>query len=85
MQEQINSEVRGQQQRRDPHLPFDVLITSYEIILRDMLFLRMLPIRLCVIDEAHRLKNAQSALVQTLKNDYCIPRWLLLTGSVAHI
>lgn len=48
----------------DPSRPsFDVLLTSYEIVLKDKAFLtdRRLPWAAVVVDEAHRLKTSSSA------------------------
>jgi SNF2 family DNA or RNA helicase len=43
-------------QHRDPNLEFDVLVTSFELALKDVHFLKIIPFKLCIIDEAHRLK-----------------------------
>lgn len=52
------------QQRKDPPLFFDVLITTYDLILHDLEFLSKFIWRYVIIDEAHRLKNSKSVLVQ---------------------
>ncbi|PVD33729.1 hypothetical protein C0Q70_04989 [Pomacea canaliculata] len=59
---------------------FDVLITTYEVCLKDSLFLQSLFWHVLVVDEAHRLKNCESLLYQTLE------KWdfhcgVLLTGT----
>lgn len=46
-------------QRNPAVLFFDVLITSYEMVLQDAEFLCMLPFTFGVVDEAHRLKVYQ--------------------------
>ncbi|KAL3857047.1 hypothetical protein ACJMK2_011746, partial [Sinanodonta woodiana] len=46
--------------------PFEVLLTTYEICLKDYLFLGKLPWHVLAVDEAHRLKNQDSQLFQTL-------------------
>ena len=43
---------------------FNVLITTFEIIISDCLELREFDWRLCVIDEAHRLKNRNCKLLE---------------------
>ena len=54
-------------QTRDAY-KFHVLITSYEVIKQDLTELRRVPWRYMVIDEAHRLKNKDSALAADLKS-----------------
>uniref|UniRef100_A0A7S3AJF1 Helicase C-terminal domain-containing protein n=1 Tax=Haptolina ericina TaxID=156174 RepID=A0A7S3AJF1_9EUKA len=46
---------------------FQVLITSYEVVKQDLDKLRKIPWRYLVVDEAHRLKNKDSALAQDLR------------------
>lgn len=46
---------------------FNVLITTFEIIISDCLELREFDWRLCVIDEAHRLKNRNCKLLEGLR------------------
>ena len=41
-------------------LPFDVLLTTYDIALVDQDFLSQIPWQYAVIDEAQRLKNPNS-------------------------
>jgi chromodomain-helicase-DNA-binding protein 7 len=46
---------------------FNVLITTFEIIISDVMELRPFNWRLCVIDEAHRLKNRNCKLLEGLR------------------
>jgi chromodomain-helicase-DNA-binding protein 7 len=46
---------------------FNVLITTFEMIITDCMELREVPWRLCVIDEAHRLKNKNCKLLEGLR------------------
>lgn len=46
---------------------FQVMITTFEIILSDCLELREIPWRCCIIDEAHRLKNRNCKLLEGLR------------------
>lgn len=46
---------------------FHVLITTFEMIISDCMELREIPWRLCVIDEAHRLKNKNCKLLEGLR------------------
>nr|XP_060619405.1 chromodomain-helicase-DNA-binding protein 1-like isoform X2 [Anolis sagrei ordinatus] len=59
---------------------FHILLTTYEICLKDALFLKRFNWACLVVDEAHRLKNEDSLLHKTLSEfstDFC----LLLTGT----
>ena len=46
---------------------FHALITSYEVIKQDLAVFKRIPWRYMVIDEAHRLKNKDSALANDLR------------------
>lgn len=46
---------------------FNVLITTFEIVLTDVMELKDFPWRLCIIDEAHRLKNKNCKLLEGLR------------------
>lgn len=59
---------------------FNVLITHYDLIMRDKTFLKKIPWFYLIVDEGHRLKNHECALAQTLAG-YDIRRRLLLTGT----
>jgi chromodomain-helicase-DNA-binding protein 7 len=59
---------------------FHVLITTYEVALKDAAVLSKIKWRVLIVDEAHRLKNHKSRLFDELASvprDYCI----LLTGT----
>ena len=59
---------------------FHVLITTYEVILKDVQVLSKVKWRALIVDEAHRLKNPRSRLFEelaTVPRDYCV----LLTGT----
>lgn len=59
---------------------FDLLLTSYEVAMRDIKVLKEIQWRCLIVDEAHRLKNQGSRLFVELKQ---LPRdhVLLLTGT----
>lgn len=59
---------------------FHVLITTYECIITDILELREINWRICVIDEAHRLKNQKCKLLEGL-NLLNIESRCLLSGT----
>ncbi|MCD9644171.1 putative helicase chr10 [Datura stramonium] len=62
-------------------LPFDVLLTTYDIVLLDEDFLSQVPWHYAIIDEAQRLKNPSSVLYNVLKERFVMPRKLLMTGT----
>ncbi|KAJ7962074.1 Helicase [Quillaja saponaria] len=62
-------------------LPFDVLLTTYDIALMDQDFLSQIPWHYTIIDEAQRLKNPSSVLYTVLKERFLMPRRLLMTGT----
>ncbi|XP_048055223.1 chromodomain-helicase-DNA-binding protein 1-like [Megalobrama amblycephala] len=59
---------------------FHVLLTTYEMCLKDARFLKSWKWKILVVDEAHRLKNQESLLHQTLK-EFTVGFRVLLTGT----
>ncbi|XP_006900390.1 PREDICTED: chromodomain-helicase-DNA-binding protein 1-like isoform X2 [Elephantulus edwardii] len=59
---------------------FHVLLTTYEVCLKDALFLKSFHWSVLVVDEAHRLKNQSSLLHKTL-SEFSVVFNLLLTGT----
>lgn len=59
----------------------NVLITTYEYIMKDKSALRKLTWQYIIVDEGHRMKNAQSKFAQTLGNFYQSKHRILLTGT----
>jgi SNF2 family DNA or RNA helicase len=59
---------------------FDVLITTYEMASASAAILKDIPWRCGVFDEAHRLKNKNSKVLEVLRTFY-IDHKLLLTGT----
>ncbi|XP_064649880.1 chromodomain-helicase-DNA-binding protein 1-like [Lineus longissimus] len=66
--------------RQDGVFHFNILLTTYEICLKDEEFLQKIKWHTLVVDEAHRLKNQKSLLYQTLLQ-FEIDHHLLLTGT----
>ncbi|CAN4125914.1 unnamed protein product [Withania somnifera] len=62
-------------------LPFDVLLTTYDIVLLDEDFLSQVPWHYAIIDEAQRLKNPSSVLYNVLNERFVMPSKLLMTGT----
>lgn len=59
---------------------FNILVTTYEVAIKDISILSKIKWRCLVVDEAHRLKNQASRLVEqmrSLRRDHCV----LLTGT----
>lgn len=59
---------------------FHILVTTYEVAIKDISILSKIRWRCLVVDEAHRLKNQASRLVEQLRSirrDHCV----LLTGT----
>jgi SNF2 family DNA or RNA helicase len=59
---------------------FDVLITTYEMASAGAASLKDIPWKCGVFDEAHRLKNKNSKVLEILKTFY-MDQKLLLTGT----
>lgn len=59
---------------------FDVVVTSYEIVLREKGYFKRFAWQYIVVDEAHRLKNEQSMLSQIIRT-FSSQNRLLVTGT----
>uniref|UniRef100_A0AC35TFK6 Chromo domain-containing protein n=1 Tax=Rhabditophanes sp. KR3021 TaxID=114890 RepID=A0AC35TFK6_9BILA len=60
---------------------FDVLITTFEMVVSDCEILKKIPYRICIIDEAHRLKNRNCKLIQGGFSAIRMEHRVLLTGT----
>lgn len=60
---------------------FQVLLTTYEYIIKDRPVLSKIKWVHMIVDEGHRMKNAQSKLSQTLTQYYSTRYRLILTGT----
>jgi SNF2 family DNA or RNA helicase len=60
---------------------FNVLLTTYEFVIRDKSSLRKLEWQYAIVDEGHRMKNNQSKFAVTLGTQYTTKRRVLLTGT----
>jgi SNF2 family DNA or RNA helicase len=59
---------------------FHILVTTYEVVLKDINVLSKIKWRALIVDEAHRLKNPKARLfaeLATIPRDFCV----LLTGT----
>jgi len=60
---------------------FNVLITTYEYIIREKAILSKLRWKYMIIDEGHRMKNHNNKLTVTINAQYTTSHRLLLTGT----
>ncbi|XP_051803701.1 chromodomain-helicase-DNA-binding protein 1-like [Acanthochromis polyacanthus] len=71
---------RAEIQRETNSQDFNVLLTTYELCLKDASFLKRWKWKVLVVDEAHRLKNQNSLLHKTL-TEFSVGFRVLLTGT----
>lgn len=60
---------------------FNVVITTYEYVIKDKAVLAKIRWKYMIIDEGHRMKNHHCKLTQVLNTHYTAPHRLLLTGT----
>ena len=72
---------RKQQQQQIRWGQFQVLLTTYEYIIKDRPVLSKIKWVHMIVDEGHRMKNAQSKLSNTLTSYYNTRYRLILTGT----
>lgn len=60
---------------------FNVLLTTYEYVIKDKAILAKISWKYMIIDEGHRMKNHHCKLTQVLNTHYIAPHRLLLTGT----
>lgn len=60
---------------------FNVVMTTYEYVIRDKAILAKVRWKYMIIDEGHRMKNQHCKLTQILNTHYTAPHRLLLTGT----
>lgn len=72
---------RKQQQQQIRYGNFQVLLTTYEYIIKDRPVLSKIKWTHMIVDEGHRMKNTQSKLSSTLSTYYSCRYRLILTGT----
>jgi ATP-dependent helicase STH1/SNF2 len=60
---------------------YNLLLTTYELIMQDKAVLKRTPWEYIIVDEGHRMKNAQSKFAMTLGKEYTSRNRVLLTGT----
>uniref|UniRef100_A0A3Q4GVP4 Chromodomain helicase DNA binding protein 1-like n=1 Tax=Neolamprologus brichardi TaxID=32507 RepID=A0A3Q4GVP4_NEOBR len=75
-----DKERRAEIQQEANSQDFHVLLTTYELCLKDASFLKRWKWKVLVVDEAHRLKNQNSLLHKTL-TEFLVGFRVLLTGT----
>ena len=60
---------------------FNVLLTTYEYIIKDKSSLRKISWQYAIVDEGHRMKNSASKFAKTLSSQYTTKFRVLLTGT----
>jgi len=68
----------------DPYASFPIIVTTYEIIIKDRLHLAKYDWGYIVVDEGHRLKNLNCKLMQEIKK-YPSAGRMILTGTPLHV
>ncbi|KAI8356857.1 SNF2 family N-terminal domain-containing protein [Mortierella sp. GBAus27b] len=77
----VPSQRKHIQQTEIRHRNFQVLLTTYEYVIKDRPILSKIKWVYVIIDEGHRLKNANSKLFVTLTQNYSSRYRLILTGT----
>jgi ATP-dependent helicase STH1/SNF2 len=73
--------VRAELAQRLKNEKFNVILTTYDYIMRDKAILSKIPWQYIVVDEGHRMKNSRSKFALTLGQQYSSANRLLLTGT----
>ncbi|KAI7903884.1 SNF2 family N-terminal domain-containing protein [Cokeromyces recurvatus] len=69
------------QKRQIKHRDFQVLLTTFDYIIKDRPVLSKIKWKYMIIDEGHRMKNTQSKLTMVLRQYYFARYRLILTGT----
>ncbi|QDZ20038.1 SNF2 family DNA-dependent ATPase [Chloropicon primus] len=73
-------EVYNSNNNKGRRYKMNVLLTTYEVVLKDSAFMKPIQWTYLMVDEAHRLKNNESSLYRELSSFHCKTR-LLITGT----
>ena len=78
--DQFTPKVNAAKLKKSHVTKFHILITTYEVVLKDIAVLSKIKWKALIVDEAHRLKNPKARLFEelaTVPRDFCV----LLTGT----
>ena len=75
-----HASVPNESNKKSAAYKFNVLLTTYEMVLADSSHLRGIPWEVLIVDEGHRLKNSSSKLFSLL-NTFSFQHRVLLTGT----
>ena len=73
----------GQKKKRQKRYRFNILLTTYELVLKDALELRRVNWCFLAVDEAQHLKNGDTKLYSALSEFDCNNFRMLITGAHA--
>ena len=79
-----NTSSRNKRPLTQPKDKFPVVVTTYEIIIKDRVHLAKYNWGYIVVDEGHRLKNLNCKLMQEIKK-YSSAGRMILTGTPLHV
>jgi ATP-dependent DNA helicase len=75
---------KAQEEREESMSDFPVVVTTYDIIIRDRVHLSKYNWGYIVVDEGHRLKNLNCKLMKEIKQYHSAGR-MILTGTPLHV
>jgi ATP-dependent DNA helicase len=75
---------KAQEEEEQPMSDFPVVVTTYDIIIRDRVHLSKYNWGYIVVDEGHRLKNLNCKLMKEIKQYHSAGR-MILTGTPLHV
>lgn len=71
-------------EEEDPYASFPIVVTTYEMIIKDRVHLAKFNWGYIVVDEGHRLKNLDCTLMREIKK-YPSAGRMILTGTPLHV
>ena len=78
------AEKEAEKKLKQAQMAYPVVVTTYEVAMRDRVHLEKNDWKYIVVDEGHRLKNLNCKLIQELKR-YPSANRLILTGTPLHV
>lgn len=75
---------QSDREEEDPYASFPIVLTTYDMIIKDRSHLAKFNWGYIVVDEGHRLKNLNCALMREIKK-YPSAGRMILTGTPLHV